>query len=734
MQDDIHTLAARRFDIIVGGLSNQTSIPAWLNSLGPDGRWPDSEIDYTAGCKAQSANWPASFHWVRIANMAAAWRGGFGDVSDYVNDTNLRSLISRAMGYWFTHDFSNPSCLVSGGQHACSCSTPGLWNPNWFANVVLVPKLMASSCLLLNGSLTSEELAHCSSSTTRAYGTFSTGIVDGFPVTGANTLDIATIGIDNGLFTSNSSLVSDAFTRIHNEVVLQRSPTTDGIQEDGSFAQHGGIIYNGNYGKDYLNDAIAIEIEAAGTRFQANNHSRSALEKLVNGDQWMIYRNTLTDVLHWDFSVLGRFISLPVNDDQATADIHLNLTQIQLLGQLWGSDTFTSAYNTLTQPSADANVGSTSGNRMFYANDYMVNRGPGYVTSLRMYSSRTRNSECINTQNPLGFHLSDGATYTYLKGNEYEDIAAAWDWNMIPGTTVDYGGTPLNCATSSQMGAENFAGGVSDGKMGIAAMRYRNPLTKAFTWQKAWFFLGNDVQHVMIAKITSGSRAPVFSMLDQRRHDGDIIVDGDAISSGNYTNVSSLWHGGVGYTFNPQGSVSLSISVGDRTGDWSKIGSSHQPPTTVDLFAAWLVHLEPGRAISYNVFPGTTLSSFQSKASNSSMQSIRNDGSISAMTDSNMAFVVFWDITGGSVSLSTSGAPFTLTTNGPSMVMVNMAEWTITVAEPTQTLGSLTLGLTLGTGSAPSGWPSSTNSKTLNVQLPQGGHAGSSVTQAIFTK
>ena len=32
---------------------------------------------------------------------------------------------------------------------------------------------------------------------------------------------------------------------------------------------------------------------------------------------------------------------------------------------------------------------------------------------------------------PFGFHLSDGTVYTYLDGNEYEDIAAAWDWNLI---------------------------------------------------------------------------------------------------------------------------------------------------------------------------------------------------------------------------------------------------------------------------------------------------------------
>ena len=93
-----------------------------------------------------------------------------------------------------------------------------------------------------------------------------------------------------------------------------------------------------------------------------------------------------------------------------------------------------------------------------------------YVSTLKMYSSRTHNAECTNTQNPFGFHLADGTTYTYVTGDEYEDIAAAWDWNMIPGTTVDYGATPLNCDTENQVGVENFVGGASTGKLGAAVM------------------------------------------------------------------------------------------------------------------------------------------------------------------------------------------------------------------------------------------------------------------------
>ena len=48
---------------------------------------------------------------------------------------------------------------------------------------------------------------------------------------------------------------------------------------------------------------------------------------------------------------------------------------------------------------------------------YVISRRPGFAFLTRVYLQ------------PLGFHLSDGTLYTYLHGNEYEDIAAAWDWN-----------------------------------------------------------------------------------------------------------------------------------------------------------------------------------------------------------------------------------------------------------------------------------------------------------------
>ena len=49
------------------------------------------------------------------------------------------------------------------------------------------------------------------------------------------------------------------------------------------------------------NDVLDLEIEAGGTIFAAGSDSQNAFATLLEGNRWMIFRNTLTGVLHWDF-------------------------------------------------------------------------------------------------------------------------------------------------------------------------------------------------------------------------------------------------------------------------------------------------------------------------------------------------------------------------------------------------------------------------------------------------
>ncbi|KXN89990.1 Chondroitinase-AC [Leucoagaricus sp. SymC.cos] len=745
---EIGLMQTRRLSNIVGPLTGASNIEAWMASLDGNGKWPDNEVDYTTGCPARRANWPAQDHWQRILVMAAAWHGGLKGGDQFVKDAELHSTISLAMDYWFGRDFTNLACLDQGGTSACPCDNPGnlLWNTNWFSNVILIPELVGQACLLLNDTLTSSQFRHCINMTGRSYDLFLHPFDEVSFLTGANILDVAKIGIDGALLNLNDTQITDAYGRIHQEVVIHQEIKADGIRPDGSFGQHGGVLYNGNYGKydsnnctadrkDFTNDIVDLEIEAAQTRFAAKSDSQSALATLFNGDQWMIFRNSLTGVLHWDFSALGRFISFPVVDSQATGSIKLNLTEIGQLGRLWNSSIITKIAQSLSEDGKNANAGNLIGNCMFYDNDYMVHRGKNYVSTVKMFSTRTENTECVNSQNPLGFHLADGVHYTYLQGNEYEDISVAWDWNLIPGITTDYGATNLSCSQTGFTGIESFVGGVSNGDIGIAVMRYTNPLTKALQWQKAWFFLEDDVQHTMISNITSTSGKPVLSVLDQRRHDGAIFIDdGKEFKANSLSTLesASLWHGGVGYVFSglPDNDT-LHIDVGEKTGNWSTIGTSTQPPTTVDLFAAWIGHGTISESVSYTMFPGVTFPNFLAKQTHLNIQSVANDGSVAAVYDEThrTAMAIFWEQTGGSITFNPRKfAPITITSNGNTAIVYRFDDAAIFVSDPSQTLAAAEVSLSLGPGKKPPQW-GPRRDKNFIVEFPVSGLAGSSVRQ-----
>ncbi|KAJ7741579.1 polysaccharide lyase family 8 protein [Mycena maculata] len=691
------------------------------------GQWPD--VDYTAGCAAQRANWPIQLHWQRISTMAGAWHGGLAGAEEFVRDPDLRANISLAMGYWFANDFTNLACLDSGGTEKCPCTTPGLWNTNWYSNCILNPALISMSCLLLNDSLLQTELAGCTTITGRTYAAIDRNINGIGLITGANALDFAKIGIDQALLTKDLYLLTDAYSRVHKEVVIMDAVTADGIRPDGSFGQHNGILYNGNYG--LTNDVVDLEIGSGGTQFSAPPASQTALATLLDGDRWMIYANVLTGVLHWDFSVLGRFIAFPTADNQATGSIHLNLTEIDVLGQEWNSTALGTFTNTLSTNATTANAGALKGNRMFYDNDYMVQRGSDYVTTLKMYSSRSLNTECTNLANPFGFHLSDGALRTYIQGSEYEDIAASMDWDLIPGITVDLNATPLNCAQTQWAGIENFVGGASDGKRGVSAMRYMNPLTKSLQWQKTWFFLDDDVQLVMVANISSATNASVVSVLDQRLFGGTVIAD--TPDDDPQTQTRSLWHGNVGYTFPDSPAFSLTIDIGEKSGNWSAIGTSTQPPLIVDLFAAWITHESLDASLSYTIYPGTDFGTFTQKKGESQLVIIQNDDLVSAVLDQRRSTVmgVFWATGGGAVDVSVDGPAtpdFSVSANESAAFIFDFGSGDMTVSDPSQTLSAITLTLG-GNGDMPWG---SDDSITVLFTLRNGGVAGSSVSRNVY--
>jgi hypothetical protein len=256
-------------------------------------------------------------------------------------------------------------------------------------------------------------------------------------------------------------------------------------------------------------------------------------------------------------------------------------------------------------------------------------------------------------------------------------------------------------------------------------MRYTNPITNAFSWQKAWFFLADDVQHVIISGLSSASGAPVRSVLDQRRARGPVFVDGGEASSGSYARCKMLWHGDVGYTFGEDSQVALTVQLDQKTGDWSTIGTSAQPPVTVDMFAAYVEHDKEALdvPVEYSVFPGVDYETFVWKSASRRVKTVQNDVHVSAVFDEAYGTFmgVFWDAMGGEVTFELQGwEPITVAVDANAAVIYNPETGEVTVSDPSQSLGTVNVTVTRGD-----------NSQVLKFELPGGGVAGSGVTQSL---
>lgn len=249
----------------------------------------------------------------------------------------------------------------------CPCGTPGLWSENWFNQAIRVPSLVGDTCLLLKNYLSPNQIASCVKIQSRAFQQVKS-------MKGANLLDISSIGISLSLFRNDSALLKNALTKFYDGVFINSGTLQDGIQSDGSFMQHGGLLYNGNYGKDFINSLIAVFIETKGTSLIPPRKVQIAFEILLSGSEWMIMADSKLNKLLWQYSAVGRMISFKYSDEMSTGGVAIDLEKVKESAEGWDTEAALDAITNRLSSShnKNANQGNLVGTRYFYNADYMV--------------------------------------------------------------------------------------------------------------------------------------------------------------------------------------------------------------------------------------------------------------------------------------------------------------------------------------------------------------------------
>jgi hypothetical protein len=295
-----------------------------------------------------------------------------------------------------------------------------------------------------------------------------------------------------------------------------------------------------------------------------------------------------------------------------------------------------------------------SGHRHYWMSDYAVHRRDGWFASIKMFSTRTKSGENTNEENLLGSRQADGRLYLVRDGDTYytHDVWPALDWTRLPGITVEQNGNAAN--DTYGYGSNRFAGGVSDGSNGVAAMQLA-PLGSHMTANKSWFFF-DDALVCLAGAITSVSPDHSETIVNQwpvRDGSSQLLVDG----SPSATRWALL--DGIGYFFPTP--APLLTKRETRSGSWAALGgSTDTTPYSADVVTLWIDHgaAPVDASTAYVVAPNATADMLRSWSESPPVSVLANSSDVAAVRDlrTDALGIVFFD-TYGSVNGYSADAP-----------------------------------------------------------------------------
>lgn len=542
-----------------------SSLPA--QNLSTAGNWPD--IDYT---DLSRGSWAPRLHLTRTQALATRATAS--------GDALLIAQTFAALGWWIEYD---------------------PLSPNWWHNQIGTPRLLAQSMILLGDRLPPDLLASSRKILSRA-GEFvlSEDALTRKPThwTGANRLWISANQLLAGALLDDEALVAHAINEALKEI---RVATRDeeGVQIDGSFHQHGPLLYNGGYGLAFIDECASLLDGIQGTAWEPDRHYHRLLaDFILDGTRWMLRGQ---DINH---GCLDREMTRPRKTSASLARVTAFLagSDVERRNELRD---LTESLHAATAP------GQLEGNRMFYRSDFMVQQSRAAALSVRMHSTRTVRAEVCNGEGKRSHHVADGLTCLLRTGAEYLDIFPVWDWQRLPGITCEQTPCPEPPETVARRGGRPTTGGVSDGRHGACLQHLDDVGIEA---RQSWFF-GPDDMVCLGTDIRGGSGGPVVTTLDQSLRQGPVETDTTSapLAPGVHALKQTRWlrHGSWGFVFPKPADVV--VELGPKTGAWSLIGSGSPDPVTKEVFLAYLNHgaTPSGSSYAYQVLPDAAPAALQ---------------------------------------------------------------------------------------------------------------------------
>ena len=660
-------------------------VAAILAQQKPDGSF--SDLDYSDTIVNDA--WQPQKHLYRLQTMTSAYVSPAGK---YAKSEAIEHAVMDGVQYWLTNDIRNK---------------------NWFFNEIRVPRLLACVSLVFWNEYTEAQ----KSKSLEIIGRAKLGGV------GTNLIWLSEIVAMRGLLQNNPALFKSAYDKIASEI---RTVKQDGPQADNSFTFHGPLLYTWGYGSYYLLDNSRLAAIVAGTQFAYPPEKTDMIAGwTLDGAQWM------GRGVGEDFGAIGRETGRKGKCTSILLDTGANLEK---LDSTRGKEI--EAMTARTR--GDAAASPLVGNKQFWRADIMVQHRAGYYASARMYSTRTTNTECGNFEGLENFYIADGCNVLMKDGTEYFDIFPVWDWQRIPGTTVDlvphFGPVPgaKDYTAASAFipdrgkivypSKESFVGGVSDGMYGVSGGKFTRD---GLHVNKGWFFFDNE--YVCLGSDLSCTTSdPVVTTLNQCYLRGEVAVsDGDGdqrLAPGAHEIEGLNWvlHDHVGYVFAQP--THVEVDNQSQSGSWHKVSNAYPDvPMQRDIFKAWIDHDQhpTNGAYAYTVIPVTDTGRLNAFMKAPSIVVTSNTAELQSVWHSQLR-------RGGAIFYKAGTAELRpglrVSVDQPGMAMLAEGDGGATVSIANPENKPMTAHVRVERDG---------KSSEVDVVLPAGDHAGSTVTQPL---
>ena len=548
-----------------------------LASLQPgdvDGTLCWGDIDYADQTRS---GWQAQKHYVRLLQILKE-NGRERLVQDTVYAETLRAVLR----YWLVHDFTNP---------------------NWWHNDIGMPRNLSDLGLMMGDVLSPEE----KEGVTKLVGRGSMATRDDIAEkwTGANLIWGAMNTIKHALLLGDEALLRRGVDRAAQELCVGE----EGIQEDGSFFQHGPRLYSGGYGRSFAYDIAQLIYVLQNTSYQFSQEKLSVyLTHILDGLRHM------TQGCGLDYACIGRELARP-----DAVRVGLVKAAVELLVQ---------AEDLPRQDELRDYLAEMNGEKTFEGTKYfpraalLCHHTGGLYIGAKFHNNHIWDAEICNGEGELCYNMSYGThTCVMREGTEYLDIDPVWNFARIPGTTS-------RTETDDQLLAHRdwWCLPLPNGHSGGAQKQDRAVIYEIAehdgveTFATDFAIPGGFVCLGAGVRTIGGHEEPLVTTVEQCLLQGEVRRDGDAII-----------HNGVRYT--PLGDTRFECVSGPMTGSWQRNNfAESDAPVTRDVLTITIAH-PSGKldGYAYVISPEDTVPSVEILSNDCVLQAIRTqDGRMMA--------------------------------------------------------------------------------------------------------